>query len=127
LMNGGAGHFDDLPLFAGGRAVYREDGREIELPHDFYSTRDYATRMIASIDEHRDDGRPFFAYLAFTAPHWPLQAPEASVARFAGRYDAGYDVLHARRVERLRELGLIPPGASLAASTQAPAGLLIVC
>ena len=111
LMDGGAGHFDELPLFAGGRPIFRENGKQVALPGDFYSTRDYAERMIDFIDESRHDGKPFFAYLSFTAPHWPLQAPDASIARFAGRYDDGYDALHARRVERLRQLGLVPAEA----------------
>jgi arylsulfatase len=107
LMNGGSGHFDTLALFPGGRSVYREDGEEVGLPDDFYSTRSYAERMIEFLEQNAGDGRPFFAYLAFTAPHWPLQAPEVSIARFAGRFDDGYDALHARRVERLKRLGLV--------------------
>jgi arylsulfatase len=111
LINGGAGHFDDLPLFAGGTATYLEDGEPFELPEDFYSTRFYTQRMIEYIDAGRDDGRPFFGYLTYTAPHWPLQAPAESVARQAGRYDEGYEVLHRGRVAAQRRLGLIPADA----------------
>lgn len=111
LVNGGSGHFDDLPLFAGAAATYMEDGEQVQLPGDFYSTRFYAERMIDYIDESRGDGRPFFAYLAFTAPHWPLQAPAESIAGFEGRYDDGYEALHAKRVAAQRRLGLIPADA----------------
>ncbi len=107
LMNGGAGHFDDLAIFGGGRAVFRDGLDEVTLPEDFYSTRTYADRMIEYLDADRDDERPFFAYLAFTAPHWPLQAPEETIARFAGRYDDGYDALQAARIERMQALGLV--------------------
>ncbi|MGY8796771.1 MAG: arylsulfatase, partial [Woeseiales bacterium] len=44
---------------------------------------------------------------AYTAVHWPLQAPQPSIERFQGNYDDGYDVLHTNRIQRLKSLGLI--------------------
>lgn len=118
LLPGGGGHFDDLDLSAGHTgAIYRENGIVTPLPEEFYSTRFYAERMIDYIDGGRGDGRPFFAYLAFTAPHWPLQAPDSSIARHAGAYDGGYDELLTERLERLESLGL------LSAEVQPPARL----
>jgi arylsulfatase len=110
LLQGGAGHFSNmLPLVGPGKAMYREDRRLLDaLPDHFYSTRFYAKRLIEYIDADSGDMRPFFAYLAFSAPHWPLQAPEASIARHRGKYAQGFDVLHARRLERMAELGIIP-------------------
>jgi arylsulfatase len=106
-LAGGAGHLDMLPIFGPGNAPYREDGEMLEsLPDDFYSTRFFTRKLIEHIDENRDDGRPFFGYLAYTAVHWPLQAPDESIARQTGRYDDGYDALHERRIARLKELGL---------------------
>ncbi len=108
LLEGGGGHFNTMGMFsADSPATYRDDGRPVELPEDFYSTRYYAERMIAYLDASRDDGEPFFGYLAFTAPHWPLQAPDTSIARYRGRYDAGYEALHTARMENLKERGLI--------------------
>lgn len=108
LLQGGGGHFDDMGLFsADARAEYRDDGRPVDLPEDFYSTRFYAERMVEYIDAHHGDGKPFFGYLSFTAPHWPLQAPDTSIARFRGRYDDGYDALYAARLAKLKQLGLI--------------------
>lgn len=113
LINGGGGHFappaqptpQDL-------ATYAEDGRLLpaaQLPRDFFSTAFYTDKLIEFIDSRRPDGKPFFAYAAYTAPHWPLQAPDADIAAQKGRYDAGYDVIRARRLERMKQLGLIPP------------------
>src|SRR6185436_5303853 len=51
--------------------------------------------------------RPFFLYLAFTAPHWPLHALPAEIERYRGRFDAGWDELRAARFERERELGIV--------------------
>ncbi len=56
---------------------------------------------------------PFFAYLSFTAPHWPLQAPDEAIARFANDYTGGYEQLRELRLARLKDLGVIPESASL--------------
>lgn len=108
-LRGGAGHFANMLAIVGpGKAEYSEDGEPIDaLPKDFYSTRFYTERMVDYIDSGRSNGKPFFAYLAYTAPHWPLQAPQESIARYRGNYDDGYDVLRARRLQRLKDLGLV--------------------
>src|SRR5690606_40053710 len=82
----------------------------VTVGDDFYSTRFYTERMIDYIEEGRasDGDAPFFAYLAYTAPHWPLQAPPESIARFAGWYDDGWEALYRRRLERAKALGLAP-------------------
>jgi len=109
LLQGGAGAFSNmLPLFGPGKAKYHEDGRLLDsLPDDFYSTAFYTERMIDYIDAGQGDGRPFFAYLAYTAPHWPLQAPAESIARYRGKFDQGYDAYREERLSRLKELGFI--------------------
>jgi arylsulfatase len=90
-------------------ATYQEDGAPVtELPADFYSSDYFADRMIGYLDERPRD-RPFFAYLPFTAPHWPLQAPDASIAKYRGRYDDGPEALRARRLEALKAEGLCAP------------------
>ncbi len=110
LLQGGAGHFTDLPVIGPNPAIYREDGKLVQLPADFYSSRTFSERIIEYLDNQPDDGRPFFAYLAYSAPHWPLQAPAESIAKYVGRYDEGYDVLPAARFARMKELGLVTPG-----------------
>ncbi len=88
-------------------ARYRDGEDIVNVGDDFYTTRFYTQRMIEYIEQDRADGKPFFAYLAYTAPHWPLQAPDESIARFRGRYDAGYEALYASRFARMKELGLV--------------------
>jgi len=92
-------------------ANYRDGEELVQVGEDFYSTRVYTERMIDYIEADRGDGRPFFAYLAYTAPHWPLQAPEASIARFKGKYDAGYEQVYLERFANLQRLGFIPADA----------------
>lgn len=92
-------------------ANYRDGDEIVHVGDDFYTTRFYTQRMLEYIEQDRADGKPFFAYLAYTAPHWPLQAPAESIARFKGRYDAGYEALYASRFARMRALGLVPADA----------------
>jgi arylsulfatase len=88
--------------------VYREDGVVVDtLPDDFYSTNTYTDKIIEYISTNAGDGKPFFAYLAVTSPHWPLQVPGEYRDRYAGRYDDGYDTLRSRRIDRAEELGVI--------------------
>jgi len=92
-------------------ANYRDGEELVHVGDDFYSTRVYTEKMLQYIEEDRSDGKPFFAWLAYTAPHWPLQAPDASIARFKGNYDDGYEALYESRFARLKELELIPADA----------------
>ncbi len=109
LAQGGAGAFSNmLQIFGPNKAIYREDGKQLDsLPEDFYSTRFYTERMIEYIDQHQDDGKPFFSYLAYSSPHWPLQAPQESIAKYKGVYDKGYEALKNKRLQSLKDLGLV--------------------
>jgi arylsulfatase len=92
---------------------YTRDGTTVtSLPADFYSSDFFAAQLIDQLRATRtgsDAAKPFFAYLAFTAPHAPLQAPPETIAKYKSRYDAGYDVLREQRIKRQRELGLLDP------------------
>jgi arylsulfatase A-like enzyme len=77
-------------------------------PAVFYSTDFYTQQLIKYIDSNKDDGKPFFAYAAYTSPHWPLQVPDAWLDKYRGRYDQGYDAIRNARIARLQSLGIIP-------------------
>lgn len=112
LVQGGASHFaPSTPPTPLDLTTYAEDGRVFpaaQLPRDFFSTQAFTDKLIGYIDANRASGKPFFAYAAYTAPHWPLQAPEADIAAQKGRYDAGYEAIRERRIARMKQLGLIP-------------------
>ncbi|WP_047170572.1 arylsulfatase [Novosphingobium sp. Rr 2-17] len=91
----------------GANALYREDGKLVQYPVGRYSADYFADRLIGFLDESAQDKRPFFAYLTFTTPHWPMQAPAETIAKYKGRYDAGYEALRAQRLERQKQLGLV--------------------
>ena len=111
LMGASGSHFADYfrgaPFAADGEVIEAED-----LPADFYSTEYFTDRILEYLDAH-EAGRPWFAYLPFSAVHWPLQLPDEWLDRHAGRYDRGYDELRLARVARAEELGVVPEGASL--------------
>ncbi|GLZ86978.1 arylsulfatase [Metapseudomonas resinovorans] len=126
LLEGGAVHFKPTAGAATKleQVTYRENGRPVELPADFYSTDFYTDRLIGYLKAGEGSGKPFFAYAAYTSPHWPLQAPEAYLDKYRGRYDGGYDAIRQGRIERMKTMGLLPAdfqsAAPLPASPQLP-------
>lgn len=112
LLPAGASHYGGgvFSRFATVETVYMEDDAFVPaLPADFYSSDYFTDKLLGFFAERADRERPFFAYLPFQAPHWPLQAPDPSIAKYRGRYDAGPDVLREERLKRLKALGLCLP------------------
>lgn len=60
-----------------------------------------ADKAIDMMDEMTADGRPFFMYVAFQEPHWPVQAKPQDIAKYKGVYDEGWDVLRERRYQKM--------------------------
>ncbi|MBD0825181.1 arylsulfatase [Aestuariibaculum marinum] len=86
------------------------NNEEIEIQDDeFYTTdafTDYAKKFIGETTSKEKD-KPFFLYLAYTAPHWPLQAPKAEIDKYRNRYHQGWTQLRDERYQRMIDLGLI--------------------
>lgn len=116
LMQGGASHFSDqIPLDPNDPTVYRRNGKVVkDLPDDFYSTKNYTDSLLTWVERDKDSSQPFFAYLAYTAPHDPLQAPQSYIDKYKGVYDEGYEILRERKFKALKQKGLIPAGETLA-------------
>jgi arylsulfatase A-like enzyme len=85
------------------------------LDPGFFYTDAISDEAGAFIRRHRAEhpDRPFFLYAAYTAPHWPLHAPEEDIEAYAGVFDEGWDALRQRRMERLAQLGVAEPGTKL--------------
>lgn len=112
LLHGAASHYGSAGFFEGG-SLYAEDGAPAGWPEDAYSTEVYTDRLLSYLDADLADDRPFFAYAAFTSPHWPLQVPETYRDRYEGRYDAGYDALRERNFASLKRAGIVPARSRL--------------
>lgn len=111
LLQGLDLHFKQAPAAYKRNATYTEDGKQVpisSLPDDFFSTNYFTDKLISYLESGKNSGKPFFAYAAYTAPHWPLQAPAEYRDRYRGVYDVGYDVIRDARIARQKQLGLIP-------------------
>ncbi|MEM6257408.1 MAG: arylsulfatase [Planctomycetota bacterium] len=97
---------------------WANDGQEFKpfTPEDkdFYTTDVFTDYALSYLDEYKDDGKPFFLYLAYTAPHYPLHASEEDVAKYRGKYKAiGWDKLREERFARQIKLGVHTPNTAL--------------
>ncbi|QGY47556.1 sulfatase-like hydrolase/transferase [Maribellus comscasis] len=88
--------------------TYMNDTISVTDPY-YYTTdafTDYAIRFIEEAKQDKSE-KPFFLYLAYTAPHWPLQAPQEVVEKYKGKYMEGWGKLREERFARMKEMGLI--------------------
>lgn len=113
LLNGAGNHYDGQSVLRRGLSNYTEDGDSTTWPEGAYSTDFYTDKLIDYLKESQQDERPFFAFAAYTSPHWPLQVDTSHWYKFRGRYDEGYEVLRKRRLKSLEEAGIIPANTPL--------------
>ena len=97
-------HFDPFSIVHNETPIF-EDG----IPQDFYYADFVGDKAIEMMGEMTADGRPFFMYVAFQEPHWPLHAKPQDIAKYRGKFDDGWDALRERRYQRMKELGLLSP------------------
>ncbi|MEO0604175.1 MAG: sulfatase-like hydrolase/transferase, partial [Myxococcota bacterium] len=88
----------------------RDPAFQSEFPADFYVTDAFTDEALDYLDTYATDAAPFFLYLAYTAPHDPLQAPASDIARYQGVYDVGYDAIRNARYHRQLADGLLTAG-----------------
>jgi len=110
LLQGGGSNWADMvyPNPAHPRLTFTLNGKLLEkLPANHFSSEAYANFIMKSVDENKDDGKPFFAYLSFQAVHSPFAVPDDWLDRYHRQYDKGYDALRASRVARMKEMGVV--------------------
>ncbi len=96
-----------------GKNLMRLDRDEFTVPEGFYSTDAFTDYGIQFVDEALQTGKPFFLYLAHNAPHFPLHALPEDIAKYAGRYRIGWDVIRQQRYRKLQDLGIVDGSWSL--------------
>jgi len=74
---------------------------------DFYATDAFTDRAVGFLDRYGRDKRPFFLYLAYTAPHFPIQSWPEDIEKYRGRYMIGWDRVREERFERMAEMGIV--------------------
>jgi arylsulfatase A-like enzyme len=107
-IHGAGSYFDPSSLVRDNRLITVDNDPGYH-PATFYYTDAIAEHAVRFIRDHARDRKdqPFLLYTAFTAAHWPLHAKESDIAKYKGRYDAGYEPIRAARRAKLRELGLL--------------------
>ena len=101
----------------GPRAPMALDGEKYVPPHDgFFATDAFTDRAVEFLRESRAKRKdqPFFLYMAYNAPHWPLQAKPEDIEKHRGRYDAGWQAIREARLKRMKELKLVGDGQRMA-------------
>ena len=89
------------------------NGLEVKPEGFWYSTDAFTHATTDFLRNERDSDKPFFIYLAYIAPHFPLQAKEADIAKYEGKYAVGYETIRRARHEKQRRLGIVPDGSSM--------------
>lgn len=102
IPQGGGHYYRNLP----GRQLILGD-KEIPIPEDWFATEGFTEYAVKFIEEEKGNDQPFFLYVAYTAPHWPLQARAKDIAKYDGQYDTGWDVVRQKRYERMTASGIV--------------------
>jgi len=104
----GSASFFDTPVWRGNNWYSVESDPEYKTD-DYYFTDALTDHAVRFVKEHVQESpvKPFFLYQAYTAAHWPLHAREKDIARYKGKFDAGYDQLRKARVKRMQKAGII--------------------
>lgn len=101
------GHLSGATNYYTGDKTFRLNGEKWEVPKSgFYTTVANVDHALQFLGEARQEKKPWFLYMAFNAPHAPLQPLESDYKKYLGRYDVGWDVMRAARVAKQNELGL---------------------
>jgi arylsulfatase A-like enzyme len=111
-IRGFGSYYDPETLCRQNEFITPENDPEYKPAH-FYYTEALTDNAIKFLRDDAGQQEPFFMYLAYTAAHWPLHAPEKDIAKYKGRFDLGYDTLRKERNENLKKLGLINPNWQL--------------
>lgn len=107
LLNGAGSFYSNVQWTKKKKNKMRKDGKFFTPPENWYATDAYTDYAIECIEETEAD-KPFFIYLAHTAPHWPLHALPEDIAKYRGKYKKrDWDTLRKKRYERMIEAGII--------------------
>jgi len=95
------------------KTLWYKNGKEIELPEDFYSSKFITDNIIAQLENNRGSDKPFFSYVAFQAVHIPVQAPKEYTEKYINTYSDGWTTLRESRQKAVKDLGLIAQDAPM--------------
>jgi len=107
-ITGAGNYFDPATLCRDNMYISPQNDPEYK-PQEYYYTDAISDNAVRFVREHHEKTpeKPFFLYMAFTAAHWPMNAPEMAIAKYKGKYDKGYAHYRRQHFERLKEMGLV--------------------
>ena len=111
----GADNYEHKPYLPiqSSKPPWFKDGQRIDLPEDFYSSKNLVDEMINFMEETPKDDNPFFAYIAFQAIHIPVQVPKEYTEKYIETYEKGWGTIRQKRFDNAKKLNLIPSDAPL--------------
>jgi arylsulfatase A-like enzyme len=112
LIDGASSYFNNHPYRPNQTLTTALDDQPVTPGPNYYATNAYADYALKFLDSNPKD-TPFFLYLAFTAPHWPLHALPQDVAKYRGKYAGGWDQIRSARFNRMKKLGILDPNTTL--------------
>lgn len=121
VIGGGSNYFDAEPMPLGRPypvVILEDNQRQKPKANSYYFTDEITNHAVQFLDEQNKVDKPFFLYLAYTAPHWPLQALPEDIAKYRGKYDAGWDALRKERLTKQFKLGIITQAQADAAAAR---------
>lgn len=113
IIYGVADYFDPFSLVDGETPVRN-------VPKDYYITRALSDSAVSYVNRYAQSDKPFFLYLSYTAPHWPLHALPEDIRKYENTYQEGWDAVRARRYERMKQLGIFPDAKEFLTPRQHP-------
>lgn len=107
-IHGAGSYWDPSSLVRDNQLITIANDSEYR-PKEYFYTDAIADHAVQFLRDHqqRESAKPFFLYVAFTAAHWPLHARESDIAKYKGKYDAGYLAIRAARWEKQKRLGIV--------------------
>lgn len=105
-LHGAGSYWDPSALVRDNEFISPYTDDEYKYEGDYYYTNAISDNAVRYIKEH-DSKKPFFLYVAYTAPHWPMHAPKEVIDTYNGVYDKGYDYIRSSRIKKMYELGII--------------------
>ena len=117
MMNNGSSYYTNEPLYNDGKTItFMKDCKEIKREDTTYYLTKYITDFaVKAIEEQKSSGKPFFLYVTYTAPHWPLQAMQEDIKKYKGKYRKGWDAIREKRYKKQIANGIIKPTWKLSA------------
>ena len=114
ILKGGGSYYDPATLCRDNTLISPLNDAAYK-PEHYYFTDAISDNAVNFIKQDKGE-RPFFLYLSYTAPHWPMHAPEEAIKKYEGKYDKGWDYIRQQRLNKLKKLGIIDSAVVLSPS-----------